>query len=100
IASTERTNSSVCAPGLSLAATNATGTRASSQSMGLVRSSLTKGFMFHLNLDLRTPAGGRDYYGERGITTSFQVRSGLNDVMRSASSVVRGPRSFWKILPV
>src|SRR6516225_8123417 len=46
IASTERTNSSVCAAGTSFAATNATGTRASSQSMGLWRNSLSRGSMF------------------------------------------------------
>src|SRR6516164_7815168 len=48
MARTERRNSSVCASGATFAATKTTGTRASSQSMRLWRSSIRRGFMIHL----------------------------------------------------
>src|SRR3974390_3347512 len=47
MASTERTNSRACASGISFAATKTTGTRVSSQSMGLWRISLSNTFIRH-----------------------------------------------------
>ncbi len=49
MASTDSTKSSVCASGLSFAAANTTGTKASSQSIGLWRISLSSGFMSSLD---------------------------------------------------
>src|SRR5882762_7660495 len=45
MARTDSTKSSVCASGFSFWATNSTGTKASNQSRGLRRISLSKGFM-------------------------------------------------------
>jgi len=50
IARTERMKSSVCAVGTSFAATDATGTRANSQNIGLWRSSLSRGVTVDLLL--------------------------------------------------
>src|SRR5512134_1806516 len=75
MASTDSTKSAVCASGLSFAATNTTGTKASSQSIGLWRISLRRRFMGSPGLG--PEAGDEDCAADGGEEAHGPLRAAL-----------------------